>query len=144
MTKESLAALKRRTIQTQVKSNKVPNDPYESGKLEAEVIKDIQDFCKHYGFEAIRIYTGGVLHTKGGVGHMGSNEAEGKFDFEIFLQNFGKLIPVEAKRNEGGKISPAQQRWVWIYQACNIEHYVVTSAKMLEEIFKQKGYINGN
>lgn len=125
-------------LKSQAKSKPVPADPYETGKLESQVRKDCLKLLKQNGFLARTLYTGGIPT---GGGNLAPNPAIGIAD-TLVVHPFKKcLFFVELKRNSGGKLSPEQQTFIWDVTQCNIDVFVVTSAKMLELKLKEKGYL---
>lgn len=120
-------------IRSQAKNIPVPRDIYESGKLENEVRKDGKKFLNKHAYIPRTIYTGGIPLSNG---KLGTNPAIGILDCLVSHPIKRQAFFVEWKANEGGKLSPDQQNFIFDMESCGIRCFVITSALMLEAVMK--------
>src|SRR5271156_1242470 len=74
---------------------KVPNDLYEHGKLESQVVKECNDWLRSQGYEVKTIFTGGIPI---GNGALVPNPCEGVPDAMVFDYRRKELFFIEYKR----------------------------------------------
>lgn len=125
-------------IKSEAKSIKVPPDPYETGKLENDVRKDVNRLLKTYGFISRTIYTGGI---PAGTGKLVTNPAKGIADQLVTHPIRKSIFWIELKKNEGGLLSPEQQTFKWDMENSGIDVFIITSAQLLEAELKRKNLI---